>query len=162
MAYTVMSSAQATAREYGKSSLAAIVACLEANAAVIVAGTRAVSASTIYAGRRAEPVYPCLMVEPLLHDEDDMTMGGIGGGTRRLSLTYRVYGFDLAEGQPETGTTQIVQLADRVRAALVYNRTLDGTVLDVQVGRATFGRLGGSFAQGFQMDVLVDREVSYP
>src|SRR3990167_6506153 len=80
MAYTVMSSAQATAREYGKSSLAAIVACLEANAAVIVAGTRAVSASTIYAGRRAEPVYPCLMVEPLQHDEDDMTMGGIGGG----------------------------------------------------------------------------------
>lgn len=163
MAYTVMTEGQAAAREYGKAALSAIIACLEANAAVIKAGSRAVSSTTIYAGRRAEPVYPCIMVEPLSQEDEDMTMGGMGNATRKLMLVYRVYGFDNAMGQPaQTGATQIAQLADRIRAALVYNPTLDASVLDTQVSRATFGRQPGSFVQGCQMDVRVTREVARP
>ena len=142
MAYVVLTENEATAGEQTREALDRIKAALDANAAILKAGNRAVVPDTIRVGAQGSiGQFPAIQIEPVEVREVPATLGGDGVNT--LEMTFRLYAYEVALGQVRELTRNLTQLSDRIQTVLRRNPTLDGFCRDVRIGRIVLGRLRG-------------------
>jgi len=171
MPYVVVTEEQAAANEHFREAMKRLREVFVANAAVLRAGERAVAPEAIHLG--AQSVlnrFPALHIEPTLAEESPWTLEE---GENRLRMTFRLFGYDVALGEPSRLAENLLQLNDRMQTVLRYNPTLDGFCAEIRVHRVTVGRLRGGprttnpiFAPHpiyvTQMDVTLIKEIARP
>ena len=173
MPYVVVTEEQASGEEYFREAMDRLREVFVANAAVLKAGERVVVEEAVHVGTQSVlNRFPAIKIELTLADESPWTLVG-DDGENRLRMTFRLFGYDVALGEPRRLAENLLQLNDRMQTVLRYNPTLDGFCAEIRVQRVTVGRLRGGprttnpvFAphpiHATQMDVSVVKEIARP
>jgi hypothetical protein len=162
MAVTVLSEGDAAAAMWTDETLAGLKAVLDANLAIILAGTGGEALAAVHVGgRKKDAKFP---VAYLLHLSTDDRDAELSGG-RELTQRFRLILYIRGDQNDGTLEARISDLADRAKAALHanQNRSADSLWHYLICGRLIVGPApsdrSNTYLRGAQIDVTVVRMV---
>jgi len=140
VAFTVLTEAQAGAAEFGLDGLDQLKALFRANRRVVKGQASTLrDRSIVTAGEKLPTQFPAVRIELEASDERYLEIGAEDHGKRLITLTYTVTVMDRIMRNHQRVTRSHTQLADRMRAVISHNRTLDGFCENVLMTPARYG-----------------------